>query len=279
MSKSRDYVFTLNNYSEPERLHIDDVAQGDGVSYLLYGYEVGLEGTPHLQGFVQFKGPRTMDSAKRHLGCDRLHLEARRGSVQQCIEYCKKDGRYTEFGQPSRNLGQGTRTDLRELATFIRHNPSITEVAEEYPEMFIKYHKGISELIFRQKTGANRRVFRTLTVILYYGPAGSGKTRKAFEENPDCYILRKGNTGVWFDGYEGSDVLIIDDFAGWVSYTTLLNILDGYPLTCDIKGSHTWANWTKVIITSNRHWSEWYDWSKCFKPALERRIHECIEFQ
>lgn len=276
MSKSRDWCFTLNNYTEQD---VEDLNQKAVLfAYLLYGFEVGESGTPHLQGFIQFKGPRTFQSVQRVLGDSRFHIEARKGSVQQCIAYCKKDNSYTEFGEPTRNIGQGTRTDLQEVATFIQQGATVLDICNEYPQMYLKFAKGIQDLIFRLKTGRARRVFRTVTTVLYFGPAGTGKTRRAFEENPDSYILRKGNNGIWFDGYEGADVLIIDDFAGWISYTTLLNILDGYPLTMEVKGGHIWANWTKIIITSNRHWSEWYDWSKCFKPALERRITECIEF-
>jgi hypothetical protein len=44
------------------------------------------------------------------------------------------------------------------------------------------------------------------------------------------------------------------------------------------KQSHTWAAWTKVIITSNRHPSTWYDkfqWEE--DKALQRRIHHIWE--
>jgi hypothetical protein len=38
----------------------------------------------------------------------------------------------------------------------------------------------------------------------------------------------------------------------------MLNILDGFPLRINVKASHTYANYTKVIITSNVCPDEWY---------------------
>ena len=50
MSKSANYVFTLNNYQDkPEAVALLNLLP---CRYMKYGREVGEEGTPHLQGMV-----------------------------------------------------------------------------------------------------------------------------------------------------------------------------------------------------------------------------------
>lgn len=53
-----------------------------------------------------------------------------------------------------------------------------------------------------------------------------------------------------------------------------LRILDRYPYKCNIKGSHTMANWTKVYITSNHAVEKWYDKNL---DAVTRRITKYVD--
>jgi len=97
-----------------------------------------------------------------------------------------------------------------------------------------------------------------------------------FEEHPDCYFVTPTSTGqLWFDGYDGQDVVIFDDFYGGLPLPYMLRLLDGYPMRLPIKGGHTYAKWTKVYLTSNVPPTEWYQ-----DPdgAFARRIHEVVEF-
>ncbi len=111
-----------------------------------------------------------------------------------------------------------------------------------------------------------------------WGEAGSGKTRMAVENNPNHYMLSVPQAGnLWWDGYEGEDVLIIDDFYGGIQYALLLRILDGYQLRIPIKGGFTYALWTKIIITSNKDPREWYQ--RGYTKALARRINKISHIQ
>lgn len=58
----------------------------------------------------------------------------------------------------------------------------------------------------------------------------------------------------------------------------LLNVLDSKPFKCQIKGGHTWAQWEKVYITSNKNYNEWYpskNEGEEIEP-LKRRIYKII---
>jgi len=85
--------FTLNNYTDDEivllNLRFKTLAK-----YATVGKEVGEEGTPHLQGYVEFKKkvrPRTA------VGIPRIHWgdkdgKPARGSREDNDAYCTKDG-------------------------------------------------------------------------------------------------------------------------------------------------------------------------------------------
>jgi hypothetical protein len=53
------------------------------------GKEVGEKGTPHLQGYIEFKAPRTWQTIKNLL--PRAHIEKARGTRKQNIAYCSKE--------------------------------------------------------------------------------------------------------------------------------------------------------------------------------------------
>lgn len=272
MSKCRNLVFTLNNYTEldfnslPEKM--------SPYKYLIYGKEKGEKGTPHLQGYIEFKNPRSFGALKKI--DPRIHWEKRRGTALQASTYCKKEGDYTELGTMSR---QGARTDIENVANAIIKGKQVSEVALEYPVEYIKYNRGIEKLhniVVKNKS----KDFRSVTVSVFYGKTGTGKTKKAIEIlQPDYYKLDVANN-VWFDGYEGETGLIIDDFYGWIKFGHLLNILDGHPLRLEVKGSFTYALWTNVILTSNKHPDTWYkDLTLDQQLALNRRINKVIEYK
>src|SRR6185503_7283590 len=116
--------------------------------------------------------------------------------------------------------------------------------------------------------------FRKIKVSVLIGPPGCGKTRKVYDNHDitDIYKLNTSTNGtLWFDGYVGQRILLIDDFKGWIKFTELLTILDVYPYRCQIKGGYCYANWDEVYITSNYSIDNWYN--DVNLSALMRRIH------
>jgi len=101
--KSRTFSWTLNNYADKTDT-LDNILCSE-YKYLGYGKEIGEQGTPHLQGIVTFENPRSLNSViKLFKGC---HVEVAH-SAEKLLEYCKKDGDYTEKGtQPISKQEQG----------------------------------------------------------------------------------------------------------------------------------------------------------------------------
>ena len=130
---TRNVCFTINNYTD------EDIAlftNWDQITYLVYGREVGESGTPHLQGYCEFKSPKKWSTI--HKKFPRAHVESRHGSAPQAAEYCKKDGDYTEAGEMS---NQGKRSDIEEATGMIVQGHKMRTVAQANPSCYVKYHK------------------------------------------------------------------------------------------------------------------------------------------
>lgn len=88
-SRIRKVCFTLNNYTQGEYDDITQITQAK-CKYWIIAKEIGESGTPHLQGYIEFKDAKTFSSIKAWN--TRLHLEKAKGSRQQNFNYCSKDG-------------------------------------------------------------------------------------------------------------------------------------------------------------------------------------------
>jgi len=91
---------------------------------MVFGHEVGQNGTYHLQGFVCFDNRKAFSTVKSLLG-QRCHIEVARGTIQQNYDYCTKqdeDGYYEKGTKPEEQAtagGQATKRkwdEARELA-------------------------------------------------------------------------------------------------------------------------------------------------------------------
>lgn len=275
MARTSDWVLTINNPSESDFNLVELLSQNKEMTkYFVAQTEVGEQGTPHIQAFVQFTERKRLTQLKKI--APTWHWEPRRGSAAQAAAYCKKsethDGQFRiEEGSMTT---QGKRTDIQAFVEAAQNlDISETEIIAAQPETYVKYFKAldrIKSLTLRKET----KKFRQLTTHVYYGPPGTGKTRIVMDKyGDDVYKLSVGNdTKVWFDGYDGEDVLLIDDYDGsWIPYELMLALLDGYQLRLPIKGSHTYARYTKVFITSNIHPHKW--WYNGLR-ALARRINK-----
>lgn len=250
--------------------------------YLIYQLEVcPSTGKSHYQCYVELNTAMRPTTFKALIG-GQPHVEYRKGSRDQARSYCmKEDSRiepYVEHG--TWNTSQGKRNDLEEIYSQIASGISDATILESHPGQYIRYARGIREARFTFNTRDLSKKRRTeLKCVVYWGPTGTGKTRRAFDKGGDSlFCLTKGNSSnVWFDGYTGEQTLLLDDFYGWISYGYLLQLLDIYPIRLEVKGGHTWAAWTRIIITSNKAPTEWYQ--RIDISALERRITKvkCIE--
>lgn len=89
ISPAKRWCFTLNNYTETELEYFRSIVPTYSIcKFGIIGKEIGENGTPHLQGYIEFKQKKRPKSV---FGNDRIHWEKAKGNRQQNIEYCSKE--------------------------------------------------------------------------------------------------------------------------------------------------------------------------------------------
>lgn len=212
----------------------------------------------------------------------------------------KEDTRVVEEGvdagpwQYGEEPKQGKRSDLEEVKALIDGGASVESIADSHFSDWCRYRQSFKEYsLMRSK----KRSWQT-TVTVYWGPSGTGKTRRAaYEAGPNAYWLNNtGGNVLWWDGYDGQEVVVIDEFYGWIKYTDMLRIIDRYPYavqvmrpallmsmlrsvivligwTLQVRGASVNFVAKHVIITSNTHPNAW--WQQGLR-AMERRLEPPI---
>lgn len=239
--------------------------------YMICGEEVGdQEETPHIQGYIQYKERVLGSAVKRRWPT--AHIEKAKGSPEQNVTYCSKGGLSHEHGECLK--GQGSRSDLDDIKRLIDSNCRLDAIREQHYGSYLRYQNAI--IRDRQLSLPNRSWATELHIR--WGASGSGKSRWCLDTYPQAVWKTRGE---WWDGYDGDETVIIDDFYGWIKFDDLLRIADRYPLQLPVKGGFRKFVAKRVIITSNKHWRDWYPsitypelWT-----AFERRITTCMEFR
>lgn len=269
MARSAIWQFTINTRGGEELAELD-LQLGSKILYYKYQLEKGELGTEHWQGCVRFKTNVTLGGAKLALGVPHAHMEPAKDWEKLRI-YCGKEetrvrGPY-ERGDPGT---QGKRSDLLAVWEAVKAGAELGEIAGRYPGQWIKFHKGITSLkLALQKARPRPEV----TVTCFYGETGCGKTRKVMEMEKQIYTVFCMKTP-WFDGYDGEEAMLLDDFGpGMMNINFLKRLLDRYAMTLPVKGGSIAMNAKRIYITTNYMMSEWYPKAgKMDFDALARRI-------
>lgn len=258
-----------------------------GISYMTYQNELApTTGAEHIQIYLECNKVLDYNSIKVILEEEALWLCRRIGTQNQAVAYVNK---VETACRPNIELGlkknQGDRTDIGNVMMSIANGSSLIDIMEEYPETYFRYYKNILHVFNEQlKKGP---IWKTTETTIFIGKGGSGKTSNVFEieKHSDIYKLEISSTGIWWDGYQGQSVLLIDDmYKGMISLYNILNWTDGYKLALPTKGGWTTKNWDRVYITSNYPCDEWFHEGNVMSDehkqheAWKRRITRIVMF-
>lgn len=271
--RSKRWCITLNNYTEEEESQLQSLVETRLCSYILYGREVGQQGTPHLQMYLETKKKVGLRSIKTMPGLSRAHVEKANGSLQSNQRYCRKEGGTVyEEGEP---MQQGKRNDLLEIQSKIDSGVTVEVIAEENFSKWVVYRRSFEAYAALK---IPQRTWKSFVHVLW-GKTGTGKTRFAHDQARAWGFWGPGDFK-WFDGYKGQEIVIIDDFRGEYPLPLLLKLLDRYPMQVPVKGS--FVSWCpkKVFITSNVDPLRWYPLSDSMSvDALMRRLDKVEEIK
>lgn len=254
--------------------------KGRGLRFFMYAREhwtaeERAEGlTPHVH-YLLVTEPNSalrFDELQRTYPGVHWMMKYTKASVAQCVKYMEKEGDFVKEGtEPAdRRDGvrgqQGRRTDLAVVAAAALEH-GMDYVVQNHPAAYVQYNQGLTRLLQRQ---APRRSSAPLVVVLW-GGTGTGKSFRAREElkawghdEDDIYVWHP-QQGTWFDGYEGQQAVILEEFRGQLPFGMLLSMLDKYCCRVQHKGSSGQFTARRIYITSPVDIDQWY-------PELNERV-------
>jgi len=111
------------------------------------------------------------------------------------------------------------------------------------------------------------------TCHVFWGPTGTGKSRRAWDEAGLDAYPKDPRTKFWC-GYRDQRTVVIDEFRGGIDISHMLRWLDRYPVIVEIKGSSVILRAEILYITSNVDPRLWYpDLDPDTLEALLRRLN------
>lgn len=223
----------------------------------------GLQGTLHWQLFAAFEKKVRLSTVKSIIGNG--HWEPSRSEAAE--EYVWKEdtavaGTRFELGKkkPNRNT--------EEFWESVWDNAKTSQLTSIPPDVRVRCYKTLKQIEkdYMKPQGMERKV------VVLYGPTGSGKSHRAWEHcGLDAYP--KSSTTIYWDGYQGQENVVMDEFRGKIGIEHLLTWFDKYPVCVQSKFGGCVLNAKKIFVTSNIHPNEWFpDLDEVTKQALLRRL-------
>lgn len=232
------------------------------MEYLCYSPEICPETKNfHYQWYVYFKNPKMLKAAVKYMQkhwSPKATIGSRgkggykvRGTPEQNRTYCGADDYLCEKTQKSKKANpdfkefgklpkQGERKDLKEITdSILEGTETVDSILVDDP---MKYHQ-YGRTLEKVQTLALRKKHRSWMTqgYWYHGGTGVGKSHTAFNEfgeysNTTHYVgnLRQIRRGFW-TGYTGQETVIINEFRGQIPFGELMDLVDKWPMTVDVK--------------------------------------------
>ena len=298
-SQSRKWTMTINNPIDCNLTHdaITKILMLFSPEYFCMADEIAVTGTFHTHVFLYSLSPIRFTTLKNRFPI--AHIEKAYGSAKQNRDYITKSGKWAdsdkaetaiegsfyEYGNiPAENAEKNPQ--MFQLVQNVKDGLSTVEIIDSKPNMAFRI-KDIDML--RQTLLAEKYTTesRSLEVCYIYGASGTGKTRGIYAKHNSKDIYRITNyrhgSNAFFDGYQGQDILVFEEFNSQIPIEEMLNYLDIYPLRLPARYNDKTACFTKVYITSNIPLYSQYKEAQMQRPetwnAFSRRIHKIIEYR
>lgn len=212
-------------------------------------------------------------------------MEPAGGSWTENVKYTTKSKNLAFLKVPPESE-QGRRNDLIEFREAIKRGVDDAELFERHLPVLAKYPR-LEGRLRRSYAKMQTSEFRQVECVVYFGPGGTGKSRKALYDDagkrlPDTYIVPDTENLKWWLDYDGESTIVINEMDGSkCKFSRWKEICDGHQMTIQTKGEHTYARWTKVIMTTNVHPNDWWDkpGAHMNHPEFARRVGKIVRFE
>lgn len=287
---SRKFQLTINNPGDHGYTHEQIrsiLSEFSGLQYWCMCDEIGEQGTPHTHIYMVSSNGIMFDTMHRKFYG--VHIEKANGSNQQNRDYVRKEGKWLDDAKHETSLPDTfeewgelpldrthKESQSEQIVQMIRDGMSNADIVAVIPTAFNKlsYIDQTRQTLLYEE---NKDKWRQLDVTYLWGDTGAGKTRSVMDRYGYSCVYQVTNYDHPFDGYQGQDVIIFEEFRSSLKIDDMLKYLDGYPLMLPCRYADKVACYTKVFIISNYSLEQQYPnvqqenqrtWS-----AFRRRIH------
>jgi len=233
----------------------------EGISWIKGQPELGEGGFRHFQVVFSFSRKKSMAQVRECWSPIIGHWELSRSSAAEA--YCWKDdtnnGERFEFGK--KPFKRNSETDWAAVRA-----AAVAGNLESVPDdIFVRFYGSLCRIA----SDHVQPLAGIRTCVVFWGPTGTGKSRRAWDEaGQDCYS-KDPRTKFWC-GYSGQQHVIIDEFRGAIDISHLLRWIDRYPVRVEVKGGSRALLGSKFWLTSNLHPKDWY-------PELDHETYLALE--
>lgn len=245
--------------------------------------EAPTTGGLHWQGYVQTYGQLRFKAVQGMLKVAKGWCQAQKakecGSARAYIY--KQETAVAlpmEFGT-FHEYEQGKRTDIDKFVEAAK-TESKRVMYKDHGSCMVKYRAAYADI---RATFTEPRTWKT-EVICVMGDSGSGKSHWCNEQAPEAFVLGANSKG-WWCGYDAHEDVIVEDFKGWLKVEEMLQLMDKYKMTVNIKGGHAQFVARRIYISSVCQPRKWWDNDKDRVPAkkrmqeLHRRIDRVVKIE
>lgn len=251
----------------PYESYLGQLEQGEGVT----NYR-------HWQLVLCHSEPVRFSTLRRKLPT--AHLEPVR-DLRASLAYVQKEDTRVPDAEPlvkgeiSPGPGQGHRSDLDELRRRILDGQETADELILSDSGAWRHSRLVGDLVSARDRHRQEGKLRDVQVRVVFGSTGTGKTSAAIQGLQElgsvCRVTHWGSGA--FDGYDGQDALILDEFAGQPPLEELLTWLDVYPVALPARYRPRQAAFVRVVLCSNAPPWDWYRYApKVQRAALARRL-------
>lgn len=279
MSRKRAWCFTLNNPTEQEIEDLRSAVGSDRCKRAIFGREGQSEGkTPHLQGVVEWTHAVSLSGTKKRLGSNRYHLQPRRGTPWEAWSYCLKEDPEAETWGDAPTEDEDPNDSWGMALAVLENGGSVLDVIRRWPG-HVRSINALERALIMIQNGQTQE-WRDLEVTYISGSPGCGKTRMVMEGEGygNVYRVRKGSNP--WDGYDGQEAVLFDEFRSDFKLAAMLEWLDGYPVALPARYQDKRAAFTRVYLVSNWELKDQYPGVQDQDPetwaAFLRRIHQVM---
>lgn len=273
--RSRGWVFTINNYTDDDVQKV--LSLSTKVEYMIAGYEVGKEGTPHIQGYMYRRNPIRGKTCR--LALPRASLEKARADALENYAYCSKDNNLlAEAGTPPQKNGgdsvaEKAEKNVKLLTENLRDLIDAGEVSALAGPAVVR-----ARLAYRQAAPEFDPSKECKRGVWIFGKSGVGKSRWVRSTYDDQPIFQKPQDKWWCD-YAGEKIVLLDDLDTDTLGHYLKLWADVYPVSGSVKNmAPIKLQHEKFIVTSNWSIEELFREKPMFIEPIVRRF-EVLEFQ